>query len=310
MKYIIGNIQGGFGNKIFDLVILLYIQYLNGGNIYIYINKSKHDSIHDKSVFDVFNKLRNKFIILNKYREIGKIEEKVSISKRLIFNYHVKSMDDFKINKNYEYIYVADMWKFYEYIYYLYNNLPQEIKNLFLINKNIISDKILKITKEKYMMIHIRYGDKLIFSSQNNEKYILYSPRFYKHIIKKFMKKNIKIYIITDDVNIVQKFILDDIKYNNIELLDIPWWDAFYCLTKSKYTILSISSFSIMATMLNNNLKKAYSISKPEDNLFTKAFVIDEDKIVQYANWKQINNKRKYILNYDKKLINLMLTYK
>ena len=65
-----------------------------------------------------------------------------------------------------------------------------------------------------------------------------------------------------------------------------------------------------MATMLNNNLKKAYSISKPEDSLFTNAFLIDEDKIVQYANWKQINNKRKYILNYDKKLINLMLTYK
>jgi len=306
MNIFISNIRGGFGNKIFDLLILLYLQYINGGKIYIIINKSHHELIHDKSIFDIFNKLKSEFNII-KIEEINNIEEKIDVKKRIVLKCKdIKSINDFHIDKKYKFIFLSKIYSCYKFIYELYNNYPH--KNLFSINKNIISKNILELTKQKYMIIHIRYGDKLKLSLDGITEYILYSPQYYRYIIKKFFKK-IKIYIITDDIIIVQKFILDDIKNDNIKILDIPWWDAFYCLTKSRYTVLSMSTFSFMATMLNKKLKKAYIVVRPEDSKILNKFRIPEENIIQYTNWIKINNK-KYILNYDKKLIKTMTEYK
>lgn len=307
MHSFIGIIDGGFGNKIFDLLVLLYLQYINSGKIYIVIKKSNHELIHDKSIFEIFNKLKNEFIIVDNLKEINKMEKKVDIDKRLIFKcLDINSINDFHIDEKYQFIFVSKITRCYKYIYDIYNKLPY--KNLFSINENIISKNILEITKQKYMIIHIRYGDKLLGAFKGDNKWIIYSPQFYKYIINKFLKKKIKIYIITDDINIVQKFILNDKINDNIKILDIPWWEAFYCLTKSRYTVLSISTFSFMGTFLNINLKKAYIVLRPNDPKFINDKIPEED-IIQYTNWKKYNDN-KYILNYDKKLMKSMLDYK
>jgi hypothetical protein len=308
MNIFVSNLRGGFGNKIFDLLILLYLQYINGGKIYIIINKTHHDLIHDKSIFDIFNKLKSEFIVI-KYKEINNIQEKIDVKEQIILNCckNINSINDFHIDKKYKYIFLSNIWCCYSFIYELYNNYPH--KNLFSINEEIISKKILEITKEKYMIIHIRYGDKINLSLDGIKEYIIYSPKFYKYIIKKFIKKKIKIYIITDDINIVKKFILDDIQNDDIKILDIPWWDAFYCLTKSRYTVLSMSTFSFMATMLNKKLKKAYIVVRPDDPKLSNKIKVPEEDIIQYTNWIKFNNK-KYILNYNKKLMKTMLEYR
>lgn len=307
MNLFVGIIEGGFGNKIFDLLILLYLQYINSGKIYIIIKKSEHELVHDKYIFDIFNKLKSEFIILDDINQYTKIEDQIDIKNRLIFNCkEIRSINDFNIDKKYKAIFVSKIYNCYKYIYDIYNNLPY--KKIFSINEEIISKNILEITKNKYMVIHIRYGDKLKFAFENDNRWILYSPQFYKYIINKFIKKKINIYIITDDIHIVQKFILDGINYDNIRLLDIPWWDAFYCLTKSRYTILSISTFSFMATLLNTNLKKAYIVLRPNDPKFNKC-KIPEENIIEHTNWKKFNDN-KYILNYNKNLMKSMLDYK
>ena len=49
-------------------------------------------------------------------------------------------------------------------MYDIYNKLPYN--NLFKINDEIITDNIKEITNCEYMLIHIRYGDKLHYLSK------------------------------------------------------------------------------------------------------------------------------------------------
>jgi hypothetical protein len=306
MHKIFIQINEGFGNKIFNLLIILYFQYINGGEMNIIINKSKHESVHDKSIFDIFKLLKNKFTILENMSYIDKIEKNIEEKKRFIFDCkNIKSLSDFKINNSYEFIYITKKTICYKFMYDIYNKLPYN--NLFKINEDIITDKVKEITNCEYMLIHIRYGDKLELAFKGDNKWIIYTPQFYKSLIKKY-KGKIKIYIITDDIKLVKKYILDNENSEEVKILDLPWWEAFYCLTKSTYTILSISTFSILGTMLNKNIKKAFIITRPNDKNLINNNKLPEEEIIGYTNWKKIDNK-KYILNYDKKFMRNMIEY-
>ena len=51
-------------------------------------------------------------------------------------------------------------------------------------------------------------------------------------MIKKFIKQKKKVYVLTDDTVIVNKFIIDKFGDNkNVELLDLNWKDSFYVLS-------------------------------------------------------------------------------
>jgi hypothetical protein len=68
-----------------------------------------------------------------------------------------------------------------------------------------------------------------------------------------------------------------------------------------------MSTFSFMATLLNKRLKKVYIVVRPDyPKLSNKR---PEEDIIQHTNWIKFNNK-KYILNYDKKLMKTMIEYK
>ena len=157
------------------------------------------------------------------------------------------------------------------------------------------------------MLVHIRYGDKLNISHKsyykndqdNIFKHLIYKPEYYIKMIKKLKKYNKKIFIISDDNIIVKKFILSKINYNNVHLLDISFLDSFYLLTKAKYIILSISTFSFLGMLINLNLKKAFYLKRQKElnnNMTPEEMHFNSNKIKIYEN-------KKYILNYDKKLM-------
>ena len=137
----------------------------------------------------------------------------------------------------------------------------------------------------------------------------MYTPDYYINMIISLLKKknNKKIYILTDDIKIVTNFIMKKIKSNNVILLDIPFFESFYILSKARYIVLSISSFSILATLINKKLKTAYYLERPSD---ISKYAIGEENIIKNNDKIKIIDNKKYILNYNFKLMLKMIKSK
>ena len=118
-------------------------------------------------------------------------------------------------------------------MYYKFKD--KKFKNVFDINTKLISKNILKLHKEDYVCVHIRYGDKFKIAinyynttSVKDTWFLIFKPEYYIKLIKLFLKQlNLPIYIVSDSNSIVKKFILPYVKNERVKLLDIPYWDAF-----------------------------------------------------------------------------------
>ena len=70
----------------------------------------------------------------------------------------------------------------------------------------------------------------------------------------------------------------------------------------SKINVLSISTFSFIATLINPNVKKAYLISRPKD---IQKYFIFEEKMINGESWIIIDEP-KFILNYFIEIFNFL----
>ena len=92
----------------------------------------------------------------------------------------------------------------------------------------------------------------------------------------------------------------------NVHLLNTNWLNSFYLFYKASYIVLSCSTFSMAGAYFNPNAKcyivlyRDNDIHKPREE-----FAISPNMII-------FNDKkyRKYILNYNKKLLEEMYNYK
>ena len=59
-------ISAGFGNKIFDIIVALYLKYNYNCEMYAAIKDSRHNKNSDPKIYDIFPKLKKeiKFIPL------------------------------------------------------------------------------------------------------------------------------------------------------------------------------------------------------------------------------------------------------
>jgi hypothetical protein len=304
MKILI-KFSSGFGTKVFNAIIGLYIAHITGGELIGYIGPAKHDKQDKYSIYEVFQELLNYYTFMSGsdtaiYKNS---ENKIELSCK-----DMQSLNDFKEYSKYDIIVARIIDSCYKFVYDMYKILPIEMKNVFKINESIISQKIKDITKtEKYICVHVRYGDKLqIALSKQRFLFLIYTPDFYKRIIKKFLDKQYKVYIVTDDKNITKKFVVDELNNSNVEMLNTPSWDDYYLLSHSYYNVLSLSTFSISASLINKNLKGAYIVKRPND---INQYSIPEEELIDKFPWTKFYNK-KYILNYDNNLMKKMLSYK
>tara|TARA_B110000037_G_scaffold218373_1_gene281247 strand:+ start:766 stop:1719 length:954 start_codon:yes stop_codon:yes gene_type:complete len=304
LYFYIGN--SGFGNKIFNIIIALYIKNIHNCDVYTMYDKGIHNKNKDPTIMDIYPKILDNINILNNLY----MHKKNNILKINIGTF--KSLIDFQniFNKNNK-IYITKLTKSYKYINEIYNKLNKNIKNIFNVNMKLIKPNIKKIAKTKYICIHIRYGDKLNYlknKKNTNNIFLVYTPEYYIQTIEKLSKYKIPIYIVTDSNNIVKEFIMKNIKYKNIKILDIPYWNAFYILYNSNILVMSHSSFSIASKIISKKIIKSIIIKKSKLN----KRLIGEDYIILSKNFKKnvkvINNK-KYILNNDIKLAKKMIKY-
>lgn len=302
METFIVFLTQGFGNKMFNLIIGMYINQINGGKLLIRIKKSKHENITDPTIDQLFPKLKHYYEIVKSSEEMRELYE---LNYDEFDSRTIQNIEGFKLMKK-NLIMRHHFSQCYKYIFKMFTKL--KIKEIFEMEKSFLNKETLTIAKEKYLCVHIRYGDKLFYAlGKLKYKFIVYTPQFYKYIIRKFMDYNKygKIYIITDDVKIVNEFILDDIKSENIKIIDENWWNSFYILNNATQCILSMSTFSFIACLTNKKDYKAYIVMRPKE---IDKFKIPEEEIINDTHWFKKYDK-KYILNFDTKLVKKMLPY-
>tara|TARA_B100000029_G_scaffold71412_1_gene63334 strand:- start:126 stop:911 length:786 start_codon:yes stop_codon:yes gene_type:complete len=198
---------------------------------------------------------------------------------------------------------------YYRYTYQMYESIPKSWKHLFSINLKLISKSILNLSKTKYATIHIRYGDKLCYAEKDglgkklfnykHTNYPIYSPSYYIESIKKLRKEQFKVVILTDSPNIVNRFIIQGNFDTDLEVVlpSIGYVESFFLLIHSSYSIMSISTFSYMASYINSNVPNILVLDGEEH--FGSINAID-------PKWTIIVNP-KVILNNDQKMVKQMI---
>ncbi len=313
-KQIYVFVQEGFGNKIFSLIMAIYLyNFYNGKCDINYISfKSKHDSSNDLDMIDIFpdSAYKVNHVTVN-YQDF---KETILKSKpmRHKFANSIHSFPTYeKLPDNY---YVHPL---YNLVYKMYKTFDKFDKNIFKINQSLIKDKeIINLSKEHYSLIHIRYGDKIYITNSylGTEKFdffIMYTPQYYIDMIKKLLTINNKekIIIITDSIELVNEFIVksDQELFNNenIILINANWLDSFYLFYNASNIVLSCSTFSMAG---------AYFNSKPNPNIYLNLYHDDYKKIripEEFSispKWT-ISHVKKYILNYDTELLKKFVGY-
>jgi hypothetical protein len=322
-KFILIQLYAGFGNKIFDIIIGLYLKINFGYNIYYVDTTSAHIKSTDPKIKDIFQKLSNEFIFISD--EEGDYIQHVL--KYKLFN--PKNINNLQQLNNHFTINQIKLrtTALYHLVFDMYNTFDSSIKNLFDINQNLILDDILSYTKTNYAIIHIRYGDKLNLAIDKDNliykdnfdfnkgfnfiSFPIYTPDYYYKQILQIKKLKLPIIILTDSVDIVKYFIIN--KYNlendpDIFIPNINFINSFYLMLYSNFTVMSHSTFSYSSYLLSKNLNKK---EKTYIFCYTKEFLTKYKPIdlIISNNWKLIDDK-KYILNFNQKLVNEMNKYK
>ena len=173
-------------------------------------------------------------------------------------------------------------------------------------SKTNINTILTNIRKIDYVAIHIRYGDKFYYllkdiDNPTFDMFLLYTPEYYIDMIKKYLNTTMKIIIITDSIQLVKEFIMNNTelkKNENIILLDTHWLTSFYILLHAKEIVMSCSTFSMCASYFNENAKchiVLYHDDHNEQNHMAEEYAIA-------PNWI-ISRDKHYILNYNKDVL-------
>ncbi len=316
-RFILIQQYTGFGNKIFNCIVAIYLKYKFNYTIYYVNTKSAHEKKGDPLITDIFPQLDKEFEIIDD--NSGDYIQ--YLLKRKNTRVKTNSLDNLS-----EYFIKDQMilspTTLYNLVFDMYDKFTTEQKKIFEINKNLITHDIISYAETNYATIHIRYGDKLELAirKNNNENFKegfnfmtfpIYTPEYYYEQIKIIKKLKIPIIILTDSYYVIKHFLMD--KYNlsndpDIFFPNISFLDSFYLLLYSQYTVMSHSTFSYSAFLLSQNLVKNksrvytfclideyYNKYNPADLFISNKWTIYKDK--------------KYILNLNQEKVIEMNDY-
>jgi hypothetical protein len=227
-KFVLIESNAGFGNKIFDCIIGMYLKINFSYTIYYIEIDSLHTKSGDPTMIEIFPNIKDEFFIINqnqlKYINYFLKNRKIKFKINNLTNLsnYIKNFNSFNFLTYELYILVYDM----------FDSFDKKTKEIFNINQNLISSDIITYSKTKYATIHIRYGDKLSLGFKqfkNDKKFItfpIYTPEYYYEQIKIIKKLNLPIIILTDSYQIIKHFLLE--KYNLINDPDIFFPDVTF----------------------------------------------------------------------------------
>ena len=313
-------------------------------NIYYVLVKSHHDKPRDPTLNTIFPKSNSKINYITE-REYENITYNSSIKINKLYNDN-PLLQDLKTFPKYEDLeHYNKIDNNFRLVYEMYKTFSNSDKSIFKnINNTLITQTdrlklsrvsnkknkkskstsskshtsktnintiLTNITKIEYVALHIRYGDKFYYllkdiDTPNYDMFLLYTPEYYIDMIKKYLNTTMKIIILTDSIQLVKEFIMNNTElknqknnnnYENIILLDTHWITSFYILLHAKEIVMSCSTFSMCASYFNENAK-CHIVLYHDDH--QKKHMAEEYAIA--SNWV-ISHDKHYILNYNKDVL-------
>ncbi len=301
---IIVRASGGFGNRIFFAVFSLYLSHRYGETVNMTMLDSAHSHQEHPDFTDIFNNLRQHINVIS-YEDMIRIKNDLGLKP---VNTQDFSLDGLPGQLTRSVLFYANP---FSDCCRMFNLLPDSYRLSLEVNPELISPSTMELSRGRHIAIHIRYGDKLcqalmdgsFFKSSHKGVYhrnILFTPEYYIEIINKLRDSHgLPIYIVTDSPNVVNEFILA--KTNGASIIEAPYWEGFYILTRAYAIVACHSTFSFSAGYLNVN-NNVYLVKKPI--LDMPLYNLPEDNAVS-PDWNIVDN-RKYILNYNQPLVKKM----
>ena len=293
---LISKLKGGLGNQMF-IYTFIYMLGKRYSTDFSFDISDYNMGIGRNLELDKFNLILNetkthslkKFKRISKFSFIEKIKIKLKINTFIknVINEQKFNMIDFDDIYNHEKNYYFDgYWQ--NINYYLQNekilNNKFKVLNINLSkNYKLIEKQILN--NENIACLHIRKGDYL--NPNNSIIYQNINVDFYIKAIQiiKTLSNNIKIYVFSDDykwvknnMNIENSILMSKFNLNSLE--------EFSLMSQFKNIIISNSTFSLWASILNNNKNKLIICPKnwycennenKTQNLFTKNMMVLEN---------------------------------
>lgn len=272
MKRIRVYIAGGLGNQLLCYFAGLHLAEVNKKNLVIDdLYASKSHSQNGINSFYLKCAIKNhKFVALKKFemRIIDSIIYRIPILDRFLTKFgRFKDLHDFELNSKERQIKnIRGFFTSYKYIRsYIYHNGPTlELKN----KSQWLINEIPKLRKANPIIIHIRRRD--FVQLKNTEG--LVSEKYFDTAISKLLSYTSncnEIWLFSDDYDeichwkIFKKYsvILKESKNSEIDPAEI-----LYLMSLSNFMIVSNSSFSLVAALINNQNKRVICPSEPFRN--------------------------------------------
>ena len=268
------RIFGGLGNQLFQYSFGIYLSIKYNSDVFFDVEHYTKNTYRNLSI-DKFNlslplvskNIHNKFIkyqslTLNKYYNL-------LIGNKYFTDDNFHKFQIFDENAIY---YFNGYWQ----KYYFYNKISENFK--FTFNKQYINssyNEIKQIQDDDFSVsVHIRRGDFL--SKENSKIYKVCEPAYFTnaeiHLMRTHKSQRINLYVFSDDINWVK----ENIKFNSkcIYISSESDFLDFYLMSLCKKSIISNSTFSLWAAILNNSKDK--TVIAPKDWFFDKTINVND----------------------------------
>ena len=209
--------------------------------------------------------------------------------------------------------YFTRICKRYQYTYDMFKTFTSKDRALFDLDTSLINNKsIIKLTSQKYAVVFVSYGQHLSQSLSVNTGYDIFltsTPQFYIDMIEMLLikEKNLQIFVCTDTLPVVKKFIMPFVaEHKSVKLIDLKPVDAYYLMLHASYIIMSSYSICYSAAYLNKKKPECHLAlyrTPTSQNIHTHP-----NEYALMPGWI-VHSKEKYILNYDRPLVEKMYNY-
>jgi hypothetical protein len=268
------RIFGGLGNQLFQYSFGIYLSTKYKREVFFDIEDYSKDTYRNFSLdkFNLFLPLADKNIH-NKFIKFKSL--KLNKYYNLLFGNKYFSDDNFRkfqISDGISVYYFNGYWQRHGYYKKISENFKFSLNNHYI---NSFYKEIKQIQDDDFSAsVHIRRGDFL--NKENSRIYKICEPFYFlnaeTHLLSIYKSTQINLYVFSDDVNWVKENIRFKSNcifiHNEYEFLD------FYLMSLCKNNIISNSTFSWWAAMLNKSKDK--TVIAPNDWFFDKTINIKD----------------------------------